>query len=114
MDEHVNGQEAGHIGMYASPGIDQLDSNAADTAGNIYQCIENGARILVWNPTGRMIAKIVVPQDLAVDETVTTNLAIKPLTSQGYITGGGHAGGYIYSFTSLGIGGWESNGGGPA
>jgi lactonase len=103
---------AGHIGMHASVGQAQLDSNAVDTAGNIYQCIFGGGEVLVWAPDGSLAAKIVVPQTLPHDELLTTNLAIKPGTRDGYLVVGGHSGGFIYSFRSLAPGGSQSNGGG--
>jgi lactonase len=103
---------AGHIGMHASVGQAQLDSNAVDTAGNIYQCVFGGGEVLVWAPDGSLVAKIVVPQTLPNDDLLTTNLAIKPGTRDGYLVVGGHSGGFIYSFKSLAPGGWQSNGGG--
>jgi lactonase len=98
--------------MYANTGTAQLDSNAVDTAGNIYQCTDGGGHIIVWRPDGTQVADIIVPQNLSADETLTTNLAIKPGTREGYLVVGGHAGGYIYTFTSLAVGGSQSNGGG--
>jgi lactonase len=103
----------GHTAIYASEGTAQLDSNAVDTAGNIYQCVWGGGKVLVYRPDGTLIARIVVPQAAQTDELLTTNLAIKPGTTQGYLTVGGKRGGYIYSFRSLAPGGWQSNGGGP-
>jgi lactonase len=103
----------GHTAIYASIGTAQLDSNAADTAGNIYQCVWGGGKVLVYRPDGTLIAQIVVPQAVQTDELLTTNLAIKPGTTQGYLTVGGKRGGYIYTFRSLAPGGWQSNGGGP-
>ncbi|HEY3632751.1 MAG TPA: SMP-30/gluconolactonase/LRE family protein [Jatrophihabitantaceae bacterium] len=108
----ATGIGAGHIGMYISVGQAQLDSNAVDTAGNIYQCVFDGGEVRVFTPDGSLVAKIVVPQTLPRDELLTTNLAIKPGTRAGYLVVGGHSGGFVYSFKSLAPGGWQSNGGG--
>jgi lactonase len=102
----------GHTAIYGSAGTAQFDSNAVDTAGNIYQCVWGGGKVLVYRPDGTLSARIVVPQAAQTGELLTTNLAIKPGTTQGYLVVGGHRGGYIYSFRSLAVGGSQSNGGG--
>ncbi|MFE5029122.1 SMP-30/gluconolactonase/LRE family protein [Streptomyces sp. NPDC056656] len=103
----------GHPALYGNLGTTQFDSNAVDSAGNLYQCIWGGGKVLVYRPDGTLIARIVVPQAVERDELLTTNLAIKPGTNQGYLTVGGKRGGYIYTFRSPVPGGWQSNGGGP-
>ncbi len=100
------------IGMYGNEGVGGFDSNAVDTAGNIYQCVIGTGTINVWNPKGQLLAKIVVPQTMTSPELLVTNLAIKPGTREGYLVVGGENGGFVYTFPALGIGGMQSNGGG--
>jgi lactonase len=102
----------GSVGMTANIGLTGFDSNSVDSAGNVYQCVVGGGKVLVWNTDGDLIATIVVPQDLPQPETLVTNLAIKPGTTDGYLTVGGGNGGYIYKFRALAPGIPQSNGGG--
>jgi lactonase len=102
----------GSVGMTANIGLTGFDSNSIDSAGNVYQCVVGGAKLLVWNTNGDLVATIVVPQNLPQPETLTTNLAIKPGTTDGYLTVGGSNGGYIYKFRALAPGIPQSNGGG--
>lgn len=99
----------GSVGMSANVGLGGFDSNTVDAAGNVYQCDVGAGRILVWNDLGDLIATIVVPQSA---RTLTTNLAIKPGTTDGYMVVGGTDGGYIYTFKALAKGIPQSNGGG--
>jgi lactonase len=102
---------SGAVGMYASEGNNGFDSNSVDASGNVYQCVYQGGRILVWNSDGDLLATIRIPQTLPKPQMGTTNMAIKPGTNQGFITVGGQNGGYIYTFTALGKGIQPSNGG---
>jgi lactonase len=102
----------GSVSMTANIGVNGFDSNSIDSAGNVYQCVVGGGKLLVWNPNGDLVATIVVPQNLPQPETLTTNLAIKPGTTDGYLTVGGSNGGYIYHFRALAPGIAQSNGGG--
>jgi len=96
----------GNIGNTAG-----FDSNAVDAAGNVYQCITGAGEILVWNSRGEQLATIRIPQSMPKPQLLSTNLAIKPGTTQGYITVGGENGGYIYHFKALAKGISQSNGG---
>ena len=101
----------GVIGIRANTGKAGFDSNAVDTAGNIYQAVWDGARFLVFNQTGDHLATIKIPQNLPRPQTLTTNIAIKPGTRQGYLIVGGENGGYLYRFRAFAEGGRQSNGG---
>jgi lactonase len=46
--DHTAVAEA-QVGMHGSPGIGHFDSNMVDSAGNIYQCVNEDGEILVWN-----------------------------------------------------------------
>jgi lactonase len=102
----------GSVGMSANIGLTGFDSNSIDSAGNVYQCVVGGGKVLVWNTNGDLIATIVVPQNFPQPETLVTNLAIKPGTTDGYLTVGGGNGGFIYRFKALAPGIPQSNGGG--
>lgn len=101
----------GGTGMSVNAGRHGLDSNSVDSAGNVYQTVMGAGKILVWNPAGELIATIVVPQRPE-PKPLVSNLAIKPGTTDGYITVGGESGGYIYEFRALAPGIPQSNGGG--
>jgi lactonase len=103
---------AGAVGMYANMGVGAFDSNTVDAAGNVYQCVPNVGKVIVWNPQGDVIANITVPQTYPKPQLLTTNLAIKPGTTDGYMVVGGENGGYIYHFDALAKGIMQSNGGG--
>jgi lactonase len=103
---------SGSIGMYGNIGNGAgFDSNAVDAAGNVYQCITGSGEILVWNSHGDLLATVRIPQNMPKPQLLSTNLAIKPGTTQGYITVGGENGGYIYHFRALAKGISQSNGG---
>ncbi|MGP9501144.1 SMP-30/gluconolactonase/LRE family protein [Specibacter sp. AOP5-B1-6] len=99
-----------HPGMYVDGGAARVDSNAVDADGNVYQAFEGQPRIDVYNPQGRLVSSVGMPDGGAGLESAT-NLAIEPGTRNGYITVSGPDGGFIYSFTAEGDGIRQSNGG---
>ncbi|OLT23126.1 hypothetical protein BJF78_07055 [Pseudonocardia sp. CNS-139] len=101
-----------HIGMQIDTGDARLDSTAVDSEGNIYVAVWGGGKVLVLRPDGTLAARIVIPDAAERGLDLTTNLAIKPGTTDGYLVTGGRGGGYVYTFTSLAPGGGQSNGGG--
>lgn len=101
----------GHVGMYHGNGTARMDSNAVDASGNVYQCMYGAGKILVWNSLGDLLTTVKIPQNLPKSQLLTTNVAIKPGTTDGYLTVGGKNGGYIYRFTAAGKGIRQSNGG---
>jgi lactonase len=102
----------GQVGMHGSPGIGHFDSNLVDSAGNIYQCVNEDGKILVWNRHGELQETIRIKQNLGAPEMSATNLAIKPGTKTAYVVVGGKAGGFVYTFKVLAKGyAGGSNGG---
>jgi lactonase len=101
----------GLIGMRANTGVGGFDSNAVDSAGNVYQCIWDGGRILVWDSAGNDLGTITIPQDLPKSQLLGANMAIRPGTKEGFIVVGGENGGFIYAFDAYADGGRQSNGG---
>lgn len=99
------------VGMHGSPGIGHFDSNLVDSAGNVYQCVNEDGEILVWNPHGELQETIKIKQNLGAPEMSATNLAIKPGTDTAYVVVGGKAGGFVYTFKALAKGFAASNGG---
>jgi lactonase len=99
------------VGMHGSPGIGHFDSNLVDSAGNIYQCVNEDGEILVWNEHGELQETIKIKQNLGAPEMSATNLAIKPGTDTAYVVVGGKAGGFVYTFKALAKGFSGSNGG---
>lgn len=67
-------------------------------------------RILVHGPEGRLRATVEIPEG---DEDLesATNIAIRPGTTDAYVTVSGPAGGYVYRFDALAEGTRASNGG---
>ena len=108
--DHTKVAEA-QVGMHGSPGIGKFDSNMVDSAGNVYQCLNEDGEILVWNEHGELQETIKIKQNLGAPEMGGTNLAIKPGTKTAYLVVGGQAGGYVYTFPTLAKGYAGSNGG---
>jgi lactonase len=99
------------VGMHGSPGVGHWDSNMVDSAGNIYQCVNEDGKILVWNEHGELLETVKIKQNLGAPEMSATNLAIKPGTKTVYVVVGGKAGGFVYTFPALAKGFAGSNGG---
>jgi len=108
--DHTAVAEA-QVGMHGSPGIGHFDSNMVDSAGNIYQCVNEDGEILVWNEHGELQETVKIKQSLGAPEMSATNLAIKPGTKTAYVVVGGKAGGFVYTFPALAKGFAGSNGG---
>lgn len=98
--DHQSLAEA-QVGMHGSPGIGHWDSNMVDSAGNIYQCVNEDGEILVWNEHGELQETVKIKQNLGAPEMSATNLAIKPGTKTVYVVVGGKAGGFVYTFPAL-------------
>jgi len=101
---------AGHTAMYVDGGTSQTDSNAVDADGNVYQGVHGEPRVLVFGPDGRHKGVVVVPAKDGELESAT-NLAIRPGTTDAYVTVSGPDGGYVYRFDALAEGVRQSNGG---
>lgn len=108
--DHTQVAEA-QVGMHGSPGIGKFDSNMVDSAGNVYQCLNEDGEVLVWNEHGELQETIKIKQNLGTPEMGGTNLAIKPGTKTAYLVVGGQAGGFVYTFPTLAKGYAGSNGG---
>jgi lactonase len=109
-EDHTKVTEA-NVGMRANVGPGHFDSNMVDSAGNVYQCINERGEILVWSPNGELLETVKVKQNLGAPELSATNLAIKPGTKTAYVVVGGKAGGFVYTFPALAKGFAGSNGG---
>ncbi|WP_461169525.1 SMP-30/gluconolactonase/LRE family protein [Arthrobacter sp. Z1-15] len=111
LNEDRTGVANSHPGVHFSGGKSQIDSNAVDADGNIYQAVHGQPSIFVYSPEGRHIGTVSVPADDAEGLSSATNVAIKPGTTEAYLTVSGADGGFVYSFEALGTGIRQSNGG---
>lgn len=87
--------------VYRGMGRPMPDSNKTDSAGNLYQGIQWGGRILILNPDGVPVGNVVIPGREDGHLLMTPNLAIKPGTSQAYMVAAGSDGSWIYTFKTL-------------
>ncbi|WP_285320366.1 SMP-30/gluconolactonase/LRE family protein [Pseudarthrobacter sp. lyk4-40-TYG-27] len=101
--------QTAHPAVHVSAGVGQVDSLAVDAAGNTYVGLHNRAAVLVYRPDGELTATIAAPGKDGVSSA--TNIAIRPGTTEGYMTVSGKDGGFIYGFTALADGVRQSNGG---
>ncbi|WP_306866116.1 SMP-30/gluconolactonase/LRE family protein [Arthrobacter bambusae] len=101
--------QTAHPAVHVSAGVGQVDSLAVDAAGNTYVGLHNRATVLVYRPDGELTATIAAPGKDGVSSA--TNIAIRPGTTEGYMTVSGKDGGFIYGFTALADGVRQSNGG---
>jgi lactonase len=94
----------GVVFAYYSTGCPGPDSNAVDSAGNLYQCIMGQGRAVVLDPSGIPVANVVV---VGRDEgrlLGTANLAFKPGTDQGYLVASGAGGAWVCTFQAMATG----------
>ena len=110
LDEDRTAVTAGHTAMHVDGGTTQTDSNAVDAAGNIYQGVHGEPRMLVYSPDGTHRATVTVPAADG-DLQSVTNIAIRPGTTDAYVTVSGPDGGFVYRFDALAEGVRQSNGG---
>ncbi len=110
LDEQRTSVEQGHAAIHVNAGTAQTDSNAVDADGNIYQGVHGTPQIRVYSPTGTHLKTITLPAGEDGLESAT-NLAIRPGTTDAYVTASGKAGGYLYEFNALAEGTRQSNGG---
>ncbi|WP_433868909.1 SMP-30/gluconolactonase/LRE family protein [Saccharopolyspora sp. CA-218241] len=110
LNEDGTAVTAGHVGMHVDGGTAQTDSNAVDAAGNVYQGVHGEPKIIVYGPDGTHRATITVPEGDG-DFESATNIAIRPGTTDAYVTVSGPSGGYVYRFDALAEGVRQSNGG---
>lgn len=111
LSEDRTAVTASHPGVHFSGGRSQIDSNAVDADGNIYQAVHGQPSIFIYSPEGRHLGTVSVPPADAEGLSSATNVAIKPGTSEAYLTVSGADGGFVYSFEALGTGIRQSNGG---
>jgi lactonase len=110
LDETGTSVVAGHTAIHVDGGIAQTDSNAVDADGNIYQGMHGVPEIRVYRPDGTHLMTVALPAE---DEGLqsATNVAIRPGTTDAYVTVSGPAGGFVYRFDAPAEGIRQSNGG---
>lgn len=115
--DHLTLTEAGtavstaHPAIYASAGAAQVDSIAVDEEGNLYVGLHNRPAVLIYDANGQLLKTISIPAKDTAGLSSATNIAIKPDTTEAYVTVSGSDGGFLYSFKALAAGTRQSNGG---
>jgi lactonase len=104
------GVASAHPAVFFSGGISQTDSNAVDAAGNIYQAVHGEPKVFVYNPNGQLLATVAVSIKDQNRLESATNIAIRPGTTDAYMTVSGPGGGFVYEFKALAAGIRQSNG----
>lgn len=87
--------------VYHGSGRPMPDSSKVDAAGNLYQGIQWGGRLLICNPDGVPIANVLVPDRENGRLLMTPNLTIKPGTREAYMVAAGSGGSWILTFEAL-------------
>ena len=111
LNEDRTAVETANPAVHFDGGKSQIDSNAVDAEGNVYQAVHGQPSIYVYNQIGRHLATISVPAVDAEGLDTATNIAIKEGTTDAYMTVSGENGGFVYKFEALGEGIRQSNGG---
>lgn len=91
----------GVMPVYNNMGTGHPDSMKVDSAGNVYQAMMQGGRILVLNSMGIPVANVLVPDRDEGKNLRSPNLAIKPGTDEAYFVAAGTDGARIFKFTAL-------------
>ncbi|OZF26129.1 SMP-30/gluconolactonase/LRE family protein [Rhodococcus sp. 14-2483-1-2] len=97
--------------VYHDGGISQIDSNAVDSDGNVYQALHRRPAIVVYDKFGNYLTTIEIPVGDASGLDTATNIAVLPGTTTAYMTVSGDDGGYLYTFEALAQGIRQTNGG---
>ncbi|YCQ26952.1 SMP-30/gluconolactonase/LRE family protein [Arthrobacter sp. Z4-13] len=100
-----------HPAIYASAGTAQVDSVSVDANGNLYMGLHNRPAVLIYNSAGELVRTIDIPRADKSGLSSATNVAIKPGTTEAFVTVSGRDGGFLYSFDALAKGIRQSNGG---
>jgi lactonase len=86
------------VSVYANLGGGLADSIAVDADGNVYQAMYFGGRVEVFDNQGNRVTTVHAPGGGQDQFPTTTNVAIRPGTTEAYITAGGPEGISILKF----------------
>ena len=81
LNEDGTEVETAHPAIHFDGGTSQIDSNAVDAAGNVYQAVHGQPRIFVYSSNGEHLTTVSVPADAAEGLESATNIAIEPGTT---------------------------------
>jgi len=88
--------------IYRNTGAGFPDSNKVDSAGNLYQAIMEGGRLVVLNRRGLPVGSVLAPGCWEGRNLMSSNLAIKPYSSEGYMLSAGRQDGTtVFKFQAL-------------
>lgn len=87
--------------VFRNTGIGIPDSNTTDSAGNTYHGIMNDGRFLILNKYGVPAANVLVPGRSEGRYLMSSNLTIKPDTSEAFCVAGGSCGAGIFKFPAI-------------
>ena len=87
--------------VYHNPGIPAVDSNKADSAGNLYQAVMFGGRLIVLSSEGIPIGNVLSRGREEGRHMITPNLVIRPGTSEGYMVSSGADGAWLLRFPAI-------------
>ncbi|MCP3425197.1 SMP-30/gluconolactonase/LRE family protein [Rothia sp. AR01] len=110
LDENRSRAVSAYPAINLNAGKTRVDSTAVDAQGNIYQAFHGKPEIEVYSSTGTHLSTISIPPEDQGRESAT-NVAIKPGSTEGFITISGPDGGWVYAFEALAEGIRQSNGG---
>ncbi|MBR3400936.1 MAG: SMP-30/gluconolactonase/LRE family protein [Parasporobacterium sp.] len=92
----------GILPVYQNTGSDVPDSNKTDSAGNLYQVFMQGGRVLIFNSNGVPIKNVIIPERSQGMLSMTSNMIIKPGTTEAYILAADFVNGaWLYRFDAL-------------
>lgn len=111
LNEEGTEVETSHTALHFDGGRSRIDSIAVDAGGNLYQAVHGQPSIFVYSSTGEHLGTVTVPSEAAEGLDTATNVAIKPGTTDAYMTVSGDDGGFVYTFDALDEGIRQSNGG---
>lgn len=87
--------------VYRNSGIPMPDGTRTDSAGNVYQAMQKGGRVLILDSDGIPIQNVIVPDRLQGKYDNTPNLVIEPGTTNAYLLASGSEGVHLFRFDAL-------------
>lgn len=87
--------------VYKSSGSASLDGNRTDSAGFLYQTLNHGGRVLIFNNEGVPVGNVVVPERGSGKYDMTANLVLCPGKKEAVLLASGRAGIHLFRFPTF-------------